>query len=330
MMTEKECYQLFKKYAENYKPFQFDTARNDFRAEYKGKNNLIISFYRYFKVFYEVSKIWGKNKSKVVDFGVFPGVVPKIFRDLFLNDNFDYIGVGLGFTDDFIKEMEKLKIKLHETELDPSYFMPKKVNQLDCSDADIVLFLDVIEHLANPTNALDVANHSLKKGGWLILTTDNITNANNAILMLLGKTPLPHPLLTNMYFIGDWRPHFREYSKEDLMWLLRNSGFEIEKHEYFDRKQGEYYLNNGRIERQRQSVDNSKIDRRLKIKIIRNIKKAVMALLKIAFSFSPHFRSHQIIVARKVFETGEMKKKRPEMQTSTEGWNAVRQKYLGY
>ena len=237
--NDRDFYERYKAYAQSYQPFEWDTAKNSNRAQYEGMNDLLDSFYRHYKVICEVKNRL-TEEAFILDFGVFPGVLPNSFRKLFPEYKIKYCGIGLGLTPAFVKEMKNINISLFETELDPFYIKPKTVVPIDYRDADFILFLDIIEHLANPIYALDSANRCLKKHGILVLTTDNITCKENFIGMLMGKTPLLHPLETHMFFIGDWRPHFREYSKDDLIWLLNHCGFQVEKHEYFYRRQGEY------------------------------------------------------------------------------------------
>lgn len=244
-------YKAFREYAEKFLPFEWDTVKGDFRSEHIDKNDLLFSFYRFYKVMSEVKERMSDEEISIIDFGVFPGVLPKLFRELLPKKEIKYCGIGLGSIPAFAEEMKKINVSLIETELDPFYVKPKKVVPIEYKGADFVLFLDVIEHLANPIHALDSANRCLKKDGIMILTTDNITCKENLLSMLMGKTPLLHPLETNMFFIGDWRPHFREYSKVDLVWLLNHCGFKVEKHEYFYRRQGEYSVINGHLTRKK-------------------------------------------------------------------------------
>ena len=49
-----------------------------------------------------------------------------------------------------------------------------------------------------------------------------------------------------MFFKGNHRPHNKEDSKGELKFLLNKTGFEIERHEYFDRMQGEFSILNNK------------------------------------------------------------------------------------
>jgi len=287
-IERRNFWKKFTAYAVTYAPFPWDTAKADYRQEFQGKNNLLTSLARYSKVMFEIGKIWN-NGSAVIDFGVFPGVLPKVFRDFFPKSGYTYRGLGLMFSPDFQNGMEGLSVDLLETELDPNYFQPKVVNPIPWKNADIVLFLDLIEHLSNPVYALDAANQSLKRGGRLILTTDNITSFDNVFSVLRGRTPLLHPLQTNMFYMGEWRPHFREYAKDDLTWILKNSGFKIIKHEYFDRRQAEFKVENGHLCRDWQAADGCVANE----KIVKKIKRRIYLMLRALFSIIPYYRNHQ-------------------------------------
>lgn len=314
----KEFKSAFERYVCSYKPFAWDTVKNDRRQS--SSNNLLSSFIRYSKIMEEVFQKWEPGFS-VVDFGVFPGVLPRLFKELFPTEKYKYLGIGLMFSPDFIREMQKINVELLETELDPDYFKPKEIKPILRSGADIVLFLDLVEHLANPIPALDSANQCLKKGGYLILTTDNITNSDNLMSMLRGKTPFLHPLQTNMFYMGDWRPHFREYAKDDLLWLIKNSGFTVVKHEYFNRKQGEFRVVNGCLRHNASFA----ADKGLERGTLKVFKRKLYKFIRSALSLIGSYRNHQLIVAVKTAEIEELEGKRPVLQLSLEGWHRIRE-----
>ena len=320
MFREVTFFEL-KKYAQKYQPFSWDTLRNDYRLEFKNKNDLLISFVRYAKVMQVVSRIW-KKESLVIDFGIFPGVIPRLFREFFSAEKFKYYGIGLMFSAEFVEVMRQMNVELLESELDPFYFRPKAVNSVPWKNADFVLFLDIIEHLSNPIYALDTANQSLKKGGHLVLTTDNITGFDYFVSILRGRSPLHHPLQTNMFYQGDWRPHFREYGKEDLIWVLENSGFTVITHEYFDRQQAEWSIIDGQLVHSPDLRIMSGVPLEKMIK--RNIYRGCRSLCQLI----GHFRNHQIVVAQKTMEISELEGKRPELQFTLDGWMDIRKKYL--
>ncbi|MEM2512589.1 MAG: class I SAM-dependent methyltransferase, partial [Ignisphaera sp.] len=93
---------------------------------------------------------------------------------------------------------------------------------------DLVLSLEVIEHLANPDNMLKEAYRVLRKGGYLLISTPNLGWWINRAVLLLGY----QPYLTNCslyYDVGKFlRPlktgctggHLRLYTFRALKELL--------------------------------------------------------------------------------------------------------------
>jgi len=89
---------------------------------------------------------------------------------------------------------------------------------------DVVLFCEVIEHLAyDPHRALLEIKRVLKPGGILILSTPNVARIENIIKILLGA---------NIYDLysrhGIFGRHNREYSRHELYLLFQHCGFEFE------------------------------------------------------------------------------------------------------
>ena len=75
---------------------------------------------------------------------------------------------------------------------------------------DVITHFEVIEHLLNPLLAMEECYRILKKGGRMYLTTPNDYS-------LIYK--LEH-LLERKY-----EPHFHQFTRNDLLWLLTSAGF---------------------------------------------------------------------------------------------------------
>jgi SAM-dependent methyltransferase len=87
---------------------------------------------------------------------------------------------------------------------------------------DVILFCEVIEHLqSDPLACLSEINRVLKPGGTLVLTTPNVNRLENVLRLIAGE---------NIYDpysgYGSYGRHNREYSRDELMDLLRHCGFE--------------------------------------------------------------------------------------------------------
>ena len=213
----------------------------------------------------------------------------------------------------FVTEVKNYHVECLDTEIDPNFPGSKETKQWNADNFDVCLLLDTIEHLVNPTFCLDKINKSLKVGGHILLTTDNISNFLYIIKMILrGESPNVNFILSSMFYIGNHRPHHREFSKKELEFLLNHSGFEIVEHEYFDRKQGEFFIENKKLrKRRRLSFKNILVDS------IKNLANLV-----------PHFRNHQIILAKKIENIDDIKRMEPT--SSKNEWIKYRLKKLGY
>ncbi len=303
----------FENYVLNYEPFEWENKDFDDRPGFKNKNSFLISYKRFYKVFSYILDIEHKfsNTIKVMDVGAWPGNMIKLIKDLFKDRLSECAAIGLSFDKKFIYEFNKQNVKCISTEIDPSFPHAKKSIDWQIDNYDLALLLDTIEHLVEPNYCLDQINKSLKMNGYLIITTDNITNFLYIQDMLRkGKSPNVPYLLSSKVYIGDWRPHNREFSKEELSFLLEYSGFEIIKHEYFDRKQTEYKFN---------STKSKIVDHKIKW----GIKHGIFLAAKYLAYCIPHLRNHQVLLAKKVKEIDDIQNIRHKTN-SVEEWLKLR------
>ena len=238
-------YKDYKNFVLNYKPFDWEIPNYDFRENFKKTHSFILSFIRFFMVNKYLEKISLNDelkKPKILDVGAYPGNMVFLSKKIFSNFS-KYTSIGLDLDDKFIKKMKEFNVDCVDTEIDPNFPEPKKIAEWKIIDYDVCYLLDTIEHLVDPTFCLDEINKALKIGGFMIITTDNITNFLYILDMLRkGKSPNVHPVLSSMTYRGNHRPHHKEYSKDELIFHLKRCGFELVKHDYFDRKQAEFYI----------------------------------------------------------------------------------------
>lgn len=307
-MPMKITKRLFKEYVENYEPFPWDRRENVPFPEFRGKHSLLISFIRYYKVLeYIQSCCSDKLPASIVDVGPFPGIMVQLIKN-FVGEDIEYMGVGLHFSDEYSKTMEKLGARLFSTDIDPDFIEAKECKEWPVMESDVCLFLDVIEHLVNPVYCLDQINRSLKVGGRLILTTDNIAPFGRVYLMAkTGGSPNVHPMQSSLFYRGEWRPHFREFSKDELSFYLQYCGFKVIKHEYFERRQCAFCFNEvGKIfEESRYS----------------GLKGGIR---KFIVTYAPHLRDHQILLAEKQIDYELNVRKRPQPTHSKDEWLRMR------
>ncbi len=305
----------FKKFVIEYEPFEWEKQDKSLHYNKKFVHSLETGFKRFSKVYYYLKKIelLNRTKKRIVDVGAYPGNMLKLCQHIF-GEKMSYYAVGLGFSKLYKDTMKKLDVKTIETELDPTFPYAKRVNNWKIRNNNICLLLDVIEHLVDPVHCLDEINKSLKKNGYLILTTDNISNFRYIINMFLsGKSPNIHPLRSSLIYTGDWRPHFREYSKDELFFYLDYSGYDVIDHEYFDREMGYYFIN-----KKKQTIH--------KVYSFKNLRNFLSFFLIKITNLIPHFRSHHIILAQKKREYSKLKKSRLKTEDKLE-WLNIRKKY---
>jgi 2-polyprenyl-3-methyl-5-hydroxy-6-metoxy-1,4-benzoquinol methylase len=304
----------YKNFVENYKPFPWEIDKDEIRDLYANQNTFEINYKRFFYVFKKLKEIKNiiKNPS-ILDVGSYPGNMIKMCEYIF-NKYSNFVSIGLDLDQTFISEVKKLNVDCINTEIDPEFPHAKEVKEWNLKNFDICLLLDTVEHLVNPVYCFDNANKSLKIGGYLILTTDNITNFSYILKMLLrGESPNIKFILSSFFYIGNHRPHHREFSKDELFFLLEYSGFKILNHEYFNREQGNYFVVKKKLIKKKKSF---------------NLKVSVKNLFNYIFNLVPHFRNHQILVAQKVKNIEENERFQPT--ASKKQWLEYRLNSLGY
>jgi len=110
---------------------------------------------------------------------------------------------------------------------------------------DIIIFMDVLEHLVKPDEALVNINAMLTKKGFLILTTPNLASLFNRVFLLLGwslpnysaasiKTGNPIIKAKISTSFRDSFPHKSVFTPNQLKELLTLYGFDVIKHQGYD------------------------------------------------------------------------------------------------
>ena len=312
-------YKEYEQFVINYKPFEWEIRNYDFRETMRAKHSFLMSFIRFYKVNNYLDFLFNEKKlknPKIIDVGSFPGNMVFLTKKIFENIS-EYYSVGLDLDKKFILKMKELNVNCINTEIDPNFPEPKETVDWNLKNFDICYLLDTIEHLVDPTFCLDQINKTLKIDGYLLITTDNITNfLYIADMIRKGKSPNVHPMLSSMVYRGNWRPHHKEYSKEELIFLLKRCGFEVIKHEYFDRKQGDFF-----IDEQNKTIKKHKTKRK--------IKNLLHELIKNTGFLISHLRNHHIILAKKTKNTDEILQDR-KVTYSEKEWSKIRKKTIGY
>ena len=163
-----------------------------------------------------VSRLLGVIEGKsVLDIGIGEG----FFSRLCLQKKAKTI--SLDFADPMIQYHKENNPDFTLVQADAQY-LPFKNESFD-----IVLALDLIEHLPSPPDFLNEVNRVLRKGGRLILITPNTGNIIEETLKI------PFRVLSKFLPIKmrkkdiDHCTHMKEFSVQELRLLLRKSNFKI-------------------------------------------------------------------------------------------------------
>lgn len=251
-----------------------------------------------YNVTFKAIKKYAKKNATMLDLGTYPGLFQQ-FLDKALPLKISFSGLG------FSKEFKKVYKKFPCYDID---FEKKEYNKKIKGSFDTVTCMNIIEHLDYPNRLLDSANFYMKKGGYIFLTTDNASNFFSITKILRGGSAFEHLTQSKIFFTGDWKPHVRYYSKEDLQFLLTYSGFEIVDHEFFDHRNHEYLDN---LKRKKSSIK----------KIL------VETFLQPLF---PYIKDHHMIVAKKVVEFDKLDSLRPQPTDNMVEWLKIRKEWKDY
>ena len=167
------------------------------------------------------------QKLQILDIG--PGLFTELLGQFYPDLEIHTLGLNAAYFD------LKTKLIFHKYDLNQLYLEPDSSVALtqNLPKFDLILYCEVLEHLyTGPQASFDFLYQHLKSYGSLLIQTPNAVSLHHRLFMLTGKNPFP--LL---------RPdpnepgHYREYTQNELVKMLKNSDFEIgqiEFHDYFN------------------------------------------------------------------------------------------------
>jgi len=162
------------------------------QTSYKGIPEM--AAYRLHSDIFEMIKPFLKEKLNVLDFGCGQGAFSQRLVDLGIVVDACDIDTGQ------LKANVNRKIELDLNKGIPSERFPYKY--------DLILALEIIEHLQNPWKYLEDCLKLLKKGGIIVLTTPNISNFISRLrffmrgsLLAYEKADLKHGHITPLSFV---------------------------------------------------------------------------------------------------------------------------------
>ena len=272
--------QTFNQLLERYEPSRYeDFGRNNARFA-KPMHHALKCRERLYVAMRSGLDRLSAGEAAILDFGPYPGSLLRLIRALRPSSTCRLIGAGLMASREFVQHMkEDCQADILTVNLDPANHQfrakgyPDRVPLAD-GVVDLVFALEIIEHLTSPSHLLAEAFRVLAPGAHLVITTPNVTRIGNVFKLLVGRSPndrLAPPGYDNPD--DEWRPHAREYSMDELVQMLTQTGFHVIERRFF--------------------LGEDTQDCR------QPVKQSIMDLAKVPFYVVPHLRGSLLVVARK-------------------------------
>lgn len=222
------------------------------------------------------------NRPVILDIGVYPGTLLCILSELLPQYKCYPLlrGVGLSVTPEFVSVMqERCKAVIETVNVDPDNPdlkekpYPCRIRFAD-GTVDLIFATEIIEHLTNPRCLLSEAYRLLKSSGTIVITTPNVSRIGSIFKLLIGRSNYDRLIPSGCSNPEDeWRPHFREYSMDELKTLLQETNFKVIDSIFY--------------------VDHTEF-------LQKDIKQKLVDLLKIPFELIPHLRGDILLSGRKL------------------------------
>lgn len=159
---------------------------------------------------YKALSRWIGESSKVLEIGCGNAPILKILPNL------NYTGID--HNKNSIEKLKEKGKKGHRLDLNSL-----KSLKLD-NNYDFILFIDILEHLHNPKNALNFFKKYLKKGGKIIVSLPNDYNMANKLRFIANKKIVKYPF---------WEHgHLHIYPIKEGQKFLKDQNLKIVKTKY--------------------------------------------------------------------------------------------------
>lgn len=146
------------------------------------------------------------NGKVILDIGAYPGTAYYYFGKFNT-----YYAYGL-IDDEFARALDQNNICFQRSDIqwDIKFY----------SDADLILFQEILEHIRLPKRTLLNIYHGMKPGASLYITTNNIYYYGYIIKLILGR-PIMNPLSTED---AEYPGHHRYYSCDEVKKFFEEIG----------------------------------------------------------------------------------------------------------
>ncbi len=174
---------------------------------------------KYFFVMKEINNRFKKN-IKILDFGSGINDITTIIR----KSGYEYIDAFDDCNDEWYNLDNKKILQDYSKKQDFPFY--DNFEQLYGKKYDLILLLDVIEHIPKPKRLLKSIINLLNKDGRIFITVPNSVSIRKRLSVLVGKTNYAN--YDEFYDEDNYRGHWREYSIGDIKKMTKKIGFKIE------------------------------------------------------------------------------------------------------
>ncbi len=221
----------FNSWLANYKPLPKEILGASFPKTIRGMSYTELHAYRYRLTLQKLAQsILLRPGDCVLDIGAYPGGWASLLQE-YHDQQLKIDMIGLGMTPEFKDHLEAANIHFIDFDIDsenPICKNPGRGIPLERGRYRVVSLLETIEHLYNPLPLLRGIRESLTPDGRLILTTDNPLWFGFAYQSFRHRRSPWGPVQESHIFNkGDWRPHIRLYSLQDLTFVLARCGMRV-------------------------------------------------------------------------------------------------------
>ena len=174
---------------------------------------------KYFFVINEINNRFKKN-IKILDFGSGKNDITTIIK----RSGYENID-AFDDCNDVWYNLDNKKI-LQDYSKKQGFSFYDNFEQLSGKKYDLILLLDVIEHIPRPKSLLKSIIDLLDTNGRIFITVPNSVSIRKRLSVLVGKTNYAN--YDEFYDEDNYRGHWREYSIGDIKKMTKKIGFKIE------------------------------------------------------------------------------------------------------
>jgi SAM-dependent methyltransferase len=229
-------------YAENKPRFAFDGVPDDPNIYRNNPTFLILQAHRVWATIQMIDRHLSRSaESVMLDLGAYPFTLDLAVRNYLHRDCRIVSTINQVMQPEWEEPLRQNRIETLPVNLDPLVRPTTPIASmtdyvpLADNSVDFVLFSHVIEHLYQPFSIIKEAFRVLKKGGRLLISTDNAFLIGGFLNYLTKGTYLHEPIESTAAMVfTEWRGHVRFYSDADIRTMVEKAGLAVVESSFYE------------------------------------------------------------------------------------------------